>query len=195
MQRARNAAADAAKTPEESQARLFMYEKLVMAAQLEAQWHLRVGAPQERILSAKHIWDQVRLAAMAWAEAHCQNFGAGVMDAFTARMNTAISASKRLARQSRRRPEYQQQRRLEIRQHQLDTARANEVAAAMLNVERAQQMLAELRERPRPVARLEEEEAPEPEEADRDDDEEGEALEGDVGLGDDPRDLTFGPHN
>lgn len=186
MRRARNAAADAAKTPEEARARLHMYEKHVLQAEVEARWHLRMDVPHERVLSAKHIWDQIRIGAVAWAEEHRASIGAEHMAAFLARMREADKASKRLARQSRDRPAYRERRQLEIRQHELDTARATAVAAAMEEVERAQRALAEVQARPREMAG-QEAAAPDPdpasEEADSDPD-------SDEGEDDDPHNLT-----
>lgn len=164
MRRAQNMAANAAKTPEEARHRLQLLERHILAAQVEARLQLRLDAPHERILSNQYVWNLLREVAVTWADQHRRTFGGNYLEEFMQRMDQEYEAILQLGRDSRRRPEYVRQ--LERRQHRLDQDRAQALADAMLKVERAQQALAELQERPRKMARADSEprEVGEPEE-------------------------------
>lgn len=155
MQRAPNAGANAAKTPEEARYRLSTYECHVMTAQANAEHQLRINAPHERVLSAKYIWDHLRANALAWANRHKREFGAGFREAFIVRMALNAEAGLKLSRDSKARPEYRQRRRVELLQHDLDHARAQRVADARAALEAAQQALDELEAQPRQIVRAE----------------------------------------
>lgn len=134
---------------------LSTYECHVMTAQANAEHQLRINAPHERVLSAKYIWDHLRANALAWANRHKREFGAGFREAFIIRMAVNAEASLKLSQDSKARPEYRQQRRVELLQHDLDPARAQQVADARAALELAQQALEELEAQPCQVVRAE----------------------------------------
>lgn len=138
----RNAASNAAKTPEEARARLQFFERHILQAQVETNFQLIIGAPHERVLSARYVLDHLRETTIAWAEQRHRTFGAGHLAAFLTRMEAVKAEANRITRESRERPEYLKQRELEQRQHALDHARAQEKADAMMALERAQEALA-----------------------------------------------------
>lgn len=154
MKRAQNKGADAAKSPEETQRRLRYFERHILQAQVEARWQLSLDAPHETILSAIHIMDCLRDFTVAWVTAHERQFNAPQLAAFLERMEQFDRTARQIGRESRDRPEYVAQRLRERRQHDIDTARAEEEAAALTRVEEAQAALEAIRSRPREVADL-----------------------------------------
>lgn len=154
MKRAQNRGANAAKTPEESLRRLRYFERHILQAQVEASWQLSLEAPHETVLSAIHIMDSLREFTVAWVTMHERQFNEPQLAAFLERMEHFHRQARQIGRDSRDRPDYVAQRLREQRQHELDTARAEEEAAALTRVEEAQAALEAIRSRPREVADL-----------------------------------------